>query len=97
MGRYVGRRDGGRLVAMAGERLQLDGLVEISAVCTDEDHRGRGLGAALLGDVVHGIRARGATPFLHAASTNAGAIRLYEALGFHVHQTIDAAVLRAPA
>ena len=35
MGRYLGVREAGRLIAMAGERLQPDGLTEISAVCTD--------------------------------------------------------------
>jgi ribosomal protein S18 acetylase RimI-like enzyme len=96
MGRYVGWRDGGRLVAMAGERLRTEGLTELSAVCTDEEYRGRGLAAGLVGDVVHGIRARRDVPILHAAASNTGAIRLYEALGFRVHQTIDPVLVRAP-
>ena len=37
LGRFVGIRDGDRLVAMAGERLQIDGFVEISGVCTHPD------------------------------------------------------------
>ena len=34
LGNYFGIRDNGRLVAMAGERLRIDGYTEISAVCT---------------------------------------------------------------
>ena len=43
LGSYIGLRDGGDLVAMAGERLHPPGFTEISAVCTDASHRGRGL------------------------------------------------------
>jgi hypothetical protein len=46
LGRYIGLRRGGKLVAMAGERMRLDGFTEISAVCTHPDARGQGLGAS---------------------------------------------------
>ncbi|MHA3701944.1 GNAT family N-acetyltransferase [Jatrophihabitans sp. YIM 134969] len=84
MGHFVGIRDArdGRLLAMAGERLHPSGWVEISAVCTDPAARGVGLGRRVIGTVVAGIRDRGDRPFLHAAGTNTGAIRLYEHLGF---------------
>ncbi|MEU9479948.1 GNAT family N-acetyltransferase [Streptomyces sp. NPDC048191] len=82
MGTYLGIRHEGRLVAMAGERLRLPGWTEISAVCTDPGHRGRGLATRLVRAVAWGIRARGDTPFLHAAADNAAAIRLYESIGF---------------
>jgi hypothetical protein len=43
MGSYFGiRASDGRLVAMAGERLQSTAFTEISAVCTHPDFRGRG-------------------------------------------------------
>lgn len=48
LGRFIGVREGGRLVAMAGERLCVPGFREISAVCTHPDWQGRGLGGALL-------------------------------------------------
>jgi predicted GNAT family acetyltransferase len=35
-------------------------------------------------------------PFLHAATTNPGAIRLYESLGFVTRRTIDFVGLLAP-
>ncbi|MFF9348873.1 GNAT family N-acetyltransferase [Streptomyces sp. NPDC014734] len=82
LGTYLGVRRDGALVAMAGERLRPSGWSEISGVCTDESARGQGLGGALVRAVAHDIRERGETPFLHAAASNTGAIRLYEALGF---------------
>jgi ribosomal protein S18 acetylase RimI-like enzyme len=82
LGRYVGIRRDGALIAMAGERLQPPGWTEISAVCTDADHRGQGLATRLIRDVAAGIRERGATPFLHTSAANTRAIRLYESLGF---------------
>jgi len=41
-GGYMGIRDAGRLVAMAGQRLSLTGFTEVSAVCTHPEYRGRG-------------------------------------------------------
>jgi len=82
LGRFVGTRDHGKLVAMAGERLQMDGFIEISAVCTHPDYRGRGYGAALMRTVGARILAEGATPFLHSYADNTTAIGLYKSLGF---------------
>ena len=97
MGRYVGVRHEGQLVAMAGERLELDDYIEVSAVCTHPDFRRRGLGAALTLDVAAHIAAQGKTPMLHAAATNTGAIRVYERLGFTIRRTVTALVMRAPS
>ncbi len=88
LGGYLGIRDGGRLVAMAGERLRPPGRAEISAVCTDPAYRGRGLAGRLVRAVAAGISARGETPFIQAAEHNVGAIRLYGALGFAHHRNI---------
>lgn len=97
MGDYFGVRRGGRLIAMAGERLRLPGWTEISAVCTDPEHRGQGLAARLMRHVAVGILDRGETPFLHVADDNASAIRLYEALGFTVRRPTTFNFLRVPA
>lgn len=86
MGNYIGVRDQGRLVAMAGERLCLDGYVEISAVCVDDDWRGKGLAGRLINILRKEIRQRGATPFLHVFSHNTTAISLYERLGFELRR-----------
>jgi ribosomal protein S18 acetylase RimI-like enzyme len=47
--------------------------------------------------VVHRVGERGETAFLHAASDNESAIRLYDALGFETRALVDADVVRAPA
>lgn len=94
MGRFLGIRRDGRLVAMAGERLRLPGWVEISAVCTDGSVRGQGLASALVAAVVEAVRARGDDAFLHVAAHNTGALRVYERLGFTVRRPMWFAGLR---
>lgn len=93
LGDYLGIRCDGELVAMAGERFRLDDWTEISAVCTRPDHRGRGLASRLVGALMVGIQLRSHGAFLHVLSTNTGAIRLYEQLGFRVRQTASLIVV----
>ena len=94
-GGFIGIRQEGRLVSMAGERMKPDGFCEISGVCTHPDHRGQGYAGALIGLVAQRILDRGETPFLHAYETNAKAIALYEALGFRTRQVVVVTVLKA--
>lgn len=94
LGRFIGVRENGRLVAMAGERLHLDGFHEISAVCTHPDYRGRGYGAALIRAVGARILHEGETPFLHTYANNEPAIALYASLGFSVRAEIRQFVWR---
>ena len=94
LGGYIGIRDQGRLVAMAGERFKLPGFTEVSAVCTHPDYRGRGYAAALTLAVATRIAARGETPFLHTFASNINAIRLYEKLGFVLRTPMSVTVLR---
>lgn len=94
LGTYLGLRREGRLVAMAGERMRPPGWSEISAVCTDPSYRGQGFAARLVRAVAAVIRERGETPFLHAAGTNTGAIRLYLAMGFEHRRDINFHVYR---
>jgi ribosomal protein S18 acetylase RimI-like enzyme len=82
LGGYLGVRVDGRLVAMAGRRMKPQGWVEISAVCTDEAHRGRGYAARLVRAVAAGIRRDGDRAFLHVRADNEGARKVYERLGF---------------
>ncbi len=91
LGRYVGVRREGLLVAMAGERLHFDGWTEISAVCTAPTHRGHGLATRLVSTLVADIQHRSEHVFLHVLTANANAIRLYEGLGFDL-----AAIARSP-
>ena len=95
-GLYLGIRRDGRLVAMAGQRLRCDGWVEISAVCTDPDHRGRGLARQLVAAVVSAVREEGAQPFLHVAATNGTAQALYRSMGFEAVRPLSAVVLQPP-
>lgn len=93
LGDFVGVRQGGRLVAMAGERMKPAGFTEVSGVCTHPDWRGRGYAAALIRIGAARILARGETPFLHSYATNTGAIALYEALGFRLRRRMTMRVL----
>jgi predicted GNAT family acetyltransferase len=86
MGHYIGVRDHGRLIAMAGERMSIDGYVEISAVCVDDAWRGKGLAGRLIDILRKEIGQRGETPFLHVFSHNTTAIGLYERLGFELRR-----------
>lgn len=94
LGGFVGVRENGRLIAMAGERLKVPGFTEISAVCTHPDARGRGLADALMRRVAAGILARGEELFLHVYPHNKGAIALYEKLGLRHRADIQLNVLR---
>ncbi|MBI5478933.1 MAG: GNAT family N-acetyltransferase [Deltaproteobacteria bacterium] len=82
LGEFWGLKEGGVLVAMAGERMKHHGFTEVSGVCTHPDARGRGLARALSALVAARIVERGETPYLHTYATNTAAIRLYESLGF---------------
>jgi predicted GNAT family acetyltransferase len=98
LGEYFGIRDEkGSLIAMAGERMFPAPSREISAVCTDEAHRGKGLAARLTRHLVARIRDRGETPILHARVGNDNAIRLYEHLGFIHSNQFWVIGYRAPA
>lgn len=90
LGTYVGLRENGLLVALAGERLKVPGFTEISAVCTHPTARRRGYGGALTAWMVAHIRARGEEAFLHVLEDNVNAIRLYESIGFRRRRRVDA-------
>jgi predicted GNAT family acetyltransferase len=94
LGEFIGVREGGKLVAMADERMKPDGFAEVSGVCTHPDHRGHGYARVLSSIVGRRIVARGEIPFLHAFETNTGAMRLYEQLGFRDRSGITLTLLR---
>ena len=93
LGGYVGIRDGGRLVAMAGQRTAIPGYREVSAVCTHPNHRRRGYAAALVWAVMNEIAKNGELPFLHVRQDNFSAIRLYHRLGFGITRTLYCTIL----
>jgi len=94
LGAFFGIFEGDRLLAMAGERLHLPHFVEVSAVCTHPDARGRGFARSLMSLVINEIEQRGKTAFLHVLSDNHSAIRVYEGLGFTLRRTFHLAVLK---
>jgi ribosomal protein S18 acetylase RimI-like enzyme len=95
LGTYLGMRDAGALVALAGMRMHLPGWTEISAVCTDDAYRGRGLAKILVARLVDEILGRGEQVCLHAVASNTPAIALYESLGFAIRRSLEFAFLQA--
>jgi predicted GNAT family acetyltransferase len=94
LGDFVGVRENGKLIAMAGMRMRVPGFTEISAVCTHPDARGRGLAAKLMRIVAAKIVARDEQLFLHVYPHNKGAISVYEKLGFRHRADVQLTVLR---
>ena len=93
MGSYFGiRASDGRLVAMAGERLQSTAFAEISAVCTLPEFRGRGYARALVTFLAAQILAAGKTPFLHVKSENDAKV-VYHKIGFRLRAAIYLTVI----
>jgi ribosomal protein S18 acetylase RimI-like enzyme len=92
-GPFFGIRENGRLLAMAGQRILVPGMAEVSGVSTWADCRGRGLARSLIGHVMRAMVARGETPFLHSYADNAGAIGLYESLGFRIRREVHVLVI----
>ena len=94
LGAYLGLREGGKLVAMAGERLKVPGHTEVSAVCTHPDRAGQGYAGILMTEVMKRIRGRGEVPFLHVRQDNVRAVEVYKRLGFRERKLGHFAVLR---
>jgi len=88
LGRYLGVRDGDRLLAMAGERMRLPGYVELSAICVHPEARGRGYAAGLTSQLMQMAFDRGEGPFLHVRPDNIGAVALYRRLGFETRREL---------
>lgn len=86
LGDYFGVFEDGRLVAMAGERMQAGPYREVSGVCTHPDFQGHGFARRLSEKVVRLQLQRSQLPFLHVISSNAGALGLYERMGFREYR-----------
>lgn len=94
LGTYLGIRDQGQLIAMAGERMHLHGFTEVSAVCVHPNHRGQGFAKDLVLAICRRTVERDEIPILHAFADNYSAITLYEKLGFVVRTPMYVTVLR---
>lgn len=94
MAQYIGIRQDNQLVAMAGKRLCTPNYHEISGVCTDPNHRGKGYASLLTKILSHQFQQNDFIPFLQVVPEKLAAKRLYEKLGFEVHQRVEFAVMR---
>lgn len=94
LGRYYGLFASGKLLAMAGERLRLQGYTEVSAICTDPSATGKGYASHLTSLVCAGIIAAGNKPFLHVRADNERAIRVYRTLGFDISADVHFAIFK---
>jgi len=93
LGPFIGIKEDGELVAMAGRRLRVEGFTELSGVCTHPDHRGRGYAAALSRLIVGEIHATGESAFLHAFADHDGTIAFYRSLGFEIRAPMTYTIL----
>jgi len=93
LGNFYGIFEGERLMAMAGQRTRVPGFVEVNAVCTHPDARGRGYAGNLMREVMSDIFEEGRTPYLHAFADNP-AVRLYQSLGFTQRRTFHLAIIK---
>jgi len=91
---YFGIFIDGRLAAMTGQRMHPKPYMEVSAVCTHPDFRGRGYAKALMLHVMKIILDNSFTPFLHVLSNNINAIELYKTIGFRTRKQIFVDVIR---
>ena len=89
LGNYYGIYKNNQLVAVTGERMQMDEYTEVSAVITHPEHTGKGYAKQLVTHTANAIFAKNKTPFLHVAESNVGAIKLYEKLGFQTRAKIS--------
>jgi len=96
LGNFYGIFAGDRLLAMAGQRMRVPGFVEVSAVCTHPDARGRGYAGVLMREVMRDIADEGRIAFLHAFDDNP-AVRLYQKLGFTHRRNFHLAMIRNDA
>ena len=89
MGSYFGvRAADGQLIAMAGERLRLEGYPEMSGICTHPAHRGKGLARQLIAHLAALHRRQGLASWLHVSATNSNAIALYRDIGFETVRSV---------
>ena len=89
MGNYFGVIKEGKLVAVTGERMKMNGFTEVSAVVTHPFYTGKGFAKQLVAHTANKIFDENKTPYLHVAETNFDAIRLYENLGFKTRRKMS--------
>lgn len=81
MGKYFGIFKNGKLVSIAGQRLQSKLFIEVSAVVTHPNYTRKGLAKQLIAHNTKEILKENKTPILHTNKGNP-AIALYQKLGY---------------
>lgn len=89
LGNYYGIYKEGKLIAVTGERMKMDGFTEVSAVVTHPEHSGKGYAKQLVAYAGNKIFDEEKIPYLHVAESNSAAIGLYEKLGFKTRRKIS--------
>ncbi len=89
LGNYYGIYKNKQLVAITGERMQMNSFVEVSAVINHPDHIGKGYAGQLVAYTVNNIFEKHKTPFLHVSASNERAIALYKKLGFFTRRKMS--------
>ncbi|EIA08143.1 GNAT family N-acetyltransferase [Flavobacterium frigoris] len=89
LGNYYGIFKNNQLVAITGERMQMNEFTEVSAVITHPEHIGQGYAKQLVAFTANAIFEQNKIPFLHVAKANIGAVKLYEKLGFETRREIS--------
>lgn len=92
-GRHVGLEHEGRLVAVAGLRLQPPGWCEIRVVATDPDGHRLGSADRLVRHLAHLVEASGRVPFVQVPAHDVAAVARHERLGFAGRREVVALVL----
>ncbi|WP_420552989.1 GNAT family N-acetyltransferase [Tenacibaculum aiptasiae] len=88
MGNYFGIFKDNQLVSIAGQRMQTDDFIEVSAVVTHPNYTKRGYAKQLTSYVTKEIIKDNKLPILHTNKGNP-AIKLYEKLGFKITRDMN--------
>lgn len=89
LGNYFGIYKAGQLIAVTGQRMSMNAFTEVSAVVTHPEHLRKGYAKQLVQQATNQIFSEERTPYLHVSSSNIGAIKLYEKLGFITRRKIS--------
>ena len=89
LGNYYGIFKNEEIVSVTGERMRMNGFIEVSAVVTHPNHTGKGYAKQLVIHAVNEIFKQNKIPYLHVIKDNRGAIQLYEKLGFSTRREIS--------
>jgi len=87
---FLVAEDRGRVVGYVSAVIRRDGTGHVVSICVDPDYRGRGIGKALMNEILKKLRESGVCRVrLEVRVSNEVARRLYERLGFKVVDRID--------